>query len=172
MRPKSISTHTEPDDEPQYDGPSKSQRKRESHALQDIGAQQVALSANQLKRIEMPDNLRLASEETQAEATDLAWLEVDCVRVKGRAAPTRLFALVGDDAMARSAAFNALRARHSAMLESYRACRFAEAAGLANRLADENADLAMLYRAFAVLAGEAAAAPAGAWSAVRILDSK
>jgi len=114
----------------------------------------------------------LASEETQAEATDLAWLEVDCVRVKGRAAPTRLFALVGDDAMARSAAFSALRARHSAMLESYRACRFAEAAGLANRLADENADLAMLYRAFAVLAGEAAAAPAGAWSAVRILDSK
>jgi ribosome-associated protein len=65
MRPKSISTHTEPDDEPQYDGPSKSQRKRESHALQDIGAQLVALSANQLKRIEMPDNLRLAIEETQ-----------------------------------------------------------------------------------------------------------
>ena len=65
MRPKSISTHTEPDDEPQYDGPSKSQRKRESHALQDIGAQLVELSANQLKRIDMPDNLRLAIEETQ-----------------------------------------------------------------------------------------------------------
>ncbi len=65
MRPKSISTHTDPEDEPQYDGPSKSQRKRDSHALQDIGAQLVALSANQLKRIEMPENLRIAIEETQ-----------------------------------------------------------------------------------------------------------
>lgn len=65
MRPKSISTHTDPDDEPQYDGPSKSQRKRDSHALQDIGTQLVELSAAQLKRIDMPENLRIAIEETQ-----------------------------------------------------------------------------------------------------------
>jgi ribosome-associated protein len=65
MRPKSISTHSDPDDEPQYDGPSKSQRKRDSHALQDIGTQLVELSAAQLKRIDMPENLRIAIEETQ-----------------------------------------------------------------------------------------------------------
>lgn len=65
MRPKSISTHDEPDDEPQYDGPSKSQKKRDSHALQDIGEQLVALSDAQLKRIDLPDNLRSAIEETR-----------------------------------------------------------------------------------------------------------
>jgi ribosome-associated protein len=65
MRPKSISTHDDPDDEPQYDGPSKSQKKRDSHALQDLGEQLVALSDTQLKRIDLPDNLRLAIEETR-----------------------------------------------------------------------------------------------------------
>ncbi|AOF83110.1 hypothetical protein BSY238_1504 [Methyloversatilis sp. RAC08] len=65
MRPKSISTHDIPDDEPQYDGPSKSQKKRDSHALQDIGEQLVALSDTQLKRIDLPDNLRRAIEETR-----------------------------------------------------------------------------------------------------------
>lgn len=65
MRPKSISTHDDPDDEPQYDGPSKSQKKRDSHALQDIGEQLVALSDTQLKRIDLPDKLRAAIEETR-----------------------------------------------------------------------------------------------------------
>lgn len=48
----------------QYDGPSKSQRKRDSHALQKLGVQLVALTAEQLRRIPMP--------ETLAEAIDLA----------------------------------------------------------------------------------------------------
>lgn len=65
MRPKSISTHEEPDDDALPDRPSKSQRKRDSHVLQDIGTQLVELSALQLKRIDMPDNLRIAIEETQ-----------------------------------------------------------------------------------------------------------
>lgn len=41
-----------------YDGPSKSQLKRESEALQDLGGQLVALSVEQVKKIAMPDNLR------------------------------------------------------------------------------------------------------------------
>ncbi len=122
----------------------------------------------------------LASEETQAEAADLAWLEVDCVRVKGREAPTRLFALVGDDALAQSASFVALRKRHETMLAHYRARRFAEAAGEADGLAAERDQIAPLYRAFGDLArgGDRArerlepGAHARQWSAVRILDSK
>ena len=114
----------------------------------------------------------LASEETQGEASDLAWLEVDCVRVKGREAPTRLFALVGDDSLARDPAFGELRDRHEAMLVDYRARRFDEATAAAERLADERADLAALYRAFAELAREATTLPEGVWSAVRTLDSK
>lgn len=42
------------------DRPSKSQRKREMHALQDMGVQLVDLSEERLARIEMPDNLREA----------------------------------------------------------------------------------------------------------------
>lgn len=48
-----------------YDGPSKSQRKRESAALQDMGAELVALSAERLKKIEMPENLRDAIRDAQ-----------------------------------------------------------------------------------------------------------
>ncbi|MCE2998294.1 MAG: ribosome biogenesis factor YjgA [Betaproteobacteria bacterium] len=42
------------------DPPSKSQRKRDMDALQDIGAELVALSAHQLDSIELPDSLREA----------------------------------------------------------------------------------------------------------------
>ena len=45
--------------------PSKSQRKRESTALQDMGAELVALSRDQLKKIDLPDNLLLAVRDCQ-----------------------------------------------------------------------------------------------------------
>jgi ribosome-associated protein len=54
---------TYPPDEgetPQYDGPSKSQKKRDSSALQDMGAELVTLSIERLNKIEMPENLRIA----------------------------------------------------------------------------------------------------------------
>jgi ribosome-associated protein len=40
--------------------PSKSQRKRDMDALQDIGAELVALNAQQLDSVELPENLREA----------------------------------------------------------------------------------------------------------------
>ena len=45
--------------------PSKSQKKRDMHALQDMGAALVELSAERLARIEMPDALRDALREAQ-----------------------------------------------------------------------------------------------------------
>ena len=45
--------------------PSKSQKKRDSLALQDLGGELVDLSSAQLARIEMPDALRLAVREAQ-----------------------------------------------------------------------------------------------------------
>lgn len=48
-----------------YDGPSKSQRKRDSDALQALGKRLVALSADRLKKIAMPDNLREAIADAQ-----------------------------------------------------------------------------------------------------------
>jgi ribosome-associated protein len=45
--------------------PSKSQRKRESTALQDMGAELVALSRDQLKKFDLPDNLLAAVRDCQ-----------------------------------------------------------------------------------------------------------
>lgn len=45
--------------------PSKSQRKRDMHALQDMGAELVELSPERLGRIEMPEALRSAIREAQ-----------------------------------------------------------------------------------------------------------
>ncbi|SUA89279.1 ribosome biogenesis factor YjgA [Pandoraea pulmonicola] len=48
--------HSELSDE----GPSKSQRKRESHALQDLGEELVNLAKDALARVPMPENLEQA----------------------------------------------------------------------------------------------------------------
>lgn len=44
-------------------GPSKSQRKRESHALQDLGEELVNLAKDALARVPMPENLEQAVRE-------------------------------------------------------------------------------------------------------------
>jgi ribosome-associated protein len=49
-----------PDDDAPDDGPSKSQRKREMHALQALGERLVELPASQLERIELPPELVVA----------------------------------------------------------------------------------------------------------------
>lgn len=62
-------THTEvADGDDEYgpdDPPSKSQLKRESTALQDLGEALVALPADRLKRLDLPDNLRIAVNEAR-----------------------------------------------------------------------------------------------------------
>lgn len=52
-------------DEGFYGRPSKSQKKREVEALQELGARLVELSWDQIKKIEMPEELREALRETQ-----------------------------------------------------------------------------------------------------------
>ena len=49
----------------EWDGPSKSQRKRESTALQDLGEELVALSKERLAKIDMPERLKDAILEAQ-----------------------------------------------------------------------------------------------------------
>jgi len=49
----------------EWDGPSKSQKKRDSTALQKLGAELVTLSRERLSKIEMPDRLRDAILEAQ-----------------------------------------------------------------------------------------------------------
>lgn len=51
------------DDSGFYGRPSKSQKKREVEALQELGAKLVELSADQIKKIDMPEELRAALKE-------------------------------------------------------------------------------------------------------------
>ena len=54
------------DDEEDFDlGPSKSQIKREMHALQELGASLVKLSAKDLAKIPMPEDLAEAVAESE-----------------------------------------------------------------------------------------------------------
>ncbi|MEQ1772694.1 MAG: ribosome biogenesis factor YjgA [Burkholderiales bacterium] len=46
------------DDAPEYDGPSKTQRKNDAHALQTLGAALVALNRERLSQIDLPESLR------------------------------------------------------------------------------------------------------------------
>ena len=116
----------------------------------------------------------LASEATRRLAPDLAWLEVDGVVVAGRGATTVVFTLVGDEAVAASAAFLATRAAHELMLADYRARRFAAAARASAALrGTAPADLADLYRLYAERCeAYAAAPPPDDWDGVTRMERK
>lgn len=97
----------------------------------------------------------LAAEATRAAAPDLAWLEVDRVRVRGKSEAVRIFTLAGDAACAASGAFRRLAARHGNLVHAFRERRFAEAAAEADRIADEApSDLKPLYLYYTAASGQ------------------
>ncbi|MEW5890054.1 MAG: ribosome biogenesis factor YjgA [Pseudomonadota bacterium] len=53
------------DDSQEFDRPSKSRRKRDMHALQELGASLVELSPERLARMELPEDLREAVRAAQ-----------------------------------------------------------------------------------------------------------
>lgn len=67
------------------------------------------------------------TETTRDGAPDLAYLEADHVRVKGRSEPVRVYALLGDETMVPTDAFQALARAQHAFLEAYRSGRFEQA---------------------------------------------
>ena len=58
VEPRSTSLADEETSE--YDGPSKSQLKRDMNALQDMGGELISLSAERLNKLNLPDKLRTA----------------------------------------------------------------------------------------------------------------
>ncbi|HWB50729.1 MAG TPA: adenylate/guanylate cyclase domain-containing protein [Stellaceae bacterium] len=62
----------------------------------------------------------IIGEATRAAAPSWAALELDLIAVKGKAEAVRIYALLGDAALAGSPAFTALAERHAAMLAAYR----------------------------------------------------
>ncbi len=61
---------------------------------------------------------------TQEMVPDLATLELDLLRVKGKKEPVRVFTLLGDERMAQGEAFKGWRAAQNRMLALYRAMDF------------------------------------------------
>jgi adenylate cyclase len=60
--------------------------------------------------------------ETAAAAPEFALLELDQVRVKGKALPVRIFTALGDAEIGASNSFRELRSRHITLLGAYRQC--------------------------------------------------
>jgi adenylate cyclase len=75
----------------------------------------------------------VVGETTRAEIRDYATVEVDLVRVAGKAAPARIYALVGDERRAAAPPFPAFQALHADMLEAYRDRRYRDAAACLER---------------------------------------
>ena len=63
----------------------------------------------------------IAGEGTKDRAPDFAWLELDLIRVKGKTAAERIFALMGDVDVAAQPWFRDLASRNTEMLAGYRA---------------------------------------------------
>ncbi len=85
-------------------------------------------------------------EETALAAPDLALLEIDSVRVKGKVRPIRIFTGLGGDGPAQAPEFKSLAARHATFLAAYRGMDWGQAeAALAECRALAPATLAGYY---------------------------
>ena len=69
----------------------------------------------------------LVTEAVQQQASELALLELDRVKVVGRSEPVRLYALLGDAQLAAREDFIAHQQRHAQMIQCYLQGRFADA---------------------------------------------
>jgi len=116
----------------------------------------------------------LVTEPTRQAAGDLAFLEVDLVRVVGRADAVPIHTLIGDDAMAKTSAFRALATDHAELIAAYRAADPDRAgAALARARAHGSEDVAKLYDIYEERIAEMRAdPPAPGWDGVFTAKSK
>lgn len=114
-------------------------------------------------------------ENTQARVPELATLELDLIRVKGKLRPVRIYALLGDESVASSEPFRELVRANDAMLAAYRAQQWDEASGAletCRRLGESFAlaDLADLYEGR--IRGFRISPPLPDWDGVYVATSK
>lgn len=62
----------------------------------------------------------LVGEETQKKVPEMALVELDLIKVKGKDRPVRIFTLLGDEAVAQAKDFRDWQTAHNAMLAAYR----------------------------------------------------
>ena len=115
----------------------------------------------------------LAAQATRERAPDLAWLEIDALRVKGKSEIVRVHALAGDELMRHGAEFAALAKAHEAMIECYRGGEFARAIALARELrAAAPPRLRDLYAGFEQRVAPLAQSRPDGWTPVTELTEK
>jgi len=78
----------------------------------------------------------VVGESTRQQVASLAFVEIDQIRVKGRSAPARVFALIGDEALAETDRFGELERHNGLMLEAYRRQDWAAASASLARCRD------------------------------------
>lgn len=114
-------------------------------------------------------------ENTRTQVDDMAALELDLIRVKGKTIPAKIYALVGDEAVAASPEFAALRQTHEAMLSAYRVQDWdaARAALEASRACADGFELGDLQRLYQERIDDYRANPPGEdWDGVYVAASK
>jgi adenylate cyclase len=117
----------------------------------------------------------LMGEELAQALPAFAIVEVDRVRVVGRDRPATIYALLGDEALARSDAFKAFAERHARLLDDYRGRRWDEAErGVAqNQEAAAGYGLARLYARYrASIQACREHPPAEGWDGVTVAETK
>jgi adenylate cyclase len=92
------------------------------------------------------DLMAIVGQSTTERAPDFAFLEIDLLKVKGKTAATRIFALLGDETLKQSKPFIDLSAKHATFLASFRAKDWDAAEALAGECeAMDGAQLDGLY---------------------------
>jgi adenylate cyclase len=94
------------------------------------------------------DLVTIVGQETTARAPDFAFLEIDLLKVKGKTTATRIFALLGDNALKQSQPFIDLTAKHGEFLARYRAKDWDAAEALSHEC--EKLNTARLDRLYAL----------------------
>ena len=80
----------------------------------------------------------VVGQSTTARAPDFAFLELDLLKVKGKTEATRIFALLGDNALKQSNGFIDLAKRHAEFLARFRAKDWDAAESLAHECEQMN----------------------------------
>nr|MDJ0896557.1 adenylate/guanylate cyclase domain-containing protein [Alphaproteobacteria bacterium] len=115
-------------------------------------------------------------EETRAQVPEMAALQLDYLRVKGKLEPVMVYGLIGDDELAGNEEFQALAERHDIMMTAYRTMQFDKAAATLAACRERSKpvyDLSALYRLYQIrLDHYAENPPPSGWDGVFVATTK
>ena len=118
----------------------------------------------------------VVGQNTAAEVPELAFLEIDLIRVKGKTQPVKIFALLGGQDLSENGDYKTLTSCHRRMIEAYRAQRWDDAAKALDeclKIKAPGTELGPLYEIYASrIRNFQKTPPEPAWDGVTIAESK